>query len=108
MKMKHTERGFNYIEFKDQYGAKCSLQKSSSAMQDCIWLGLDDANPQIMCSDAIKMGLKEREYNENDNGWCKFSIPKEVLLTTRMHLTQKQVKELLPHLQKFVETGEIS
>jgi len=24
-----------------------------------------------------------------------------------MHLTQEQVKELLPYLQRFVETGEV-
>ena len=54
------------------------------------------------------MGLRQRTFDENDNGWVKFEIPKEVLLSTRMHLTRKQVKELLPLLQKFVETGELS
>jgi len=107
MKKKKTQRGFEYYEFKDKYGEKCSLQKSSLATEDAIWLGIDDANPQIMSSDAIRMGLKERTYSESDNGWTPFEIPKEVLLSTRMHLTKNQVKRLLPILQKFVETGEI-
>lgn len=41
-------------------------------------------------------------------GWVPFAIPKEVLLSTRMHLTQDQVRELLPILQYFVEHGELS
>lgn len=63
-----TNRGFDISEFKDLYGFDCSLQKSSLASQDCIWLGV----------------------NEN-----------------RMHLTQEMVRDLLPYLHKFVETGEL-
>jgi len=107
MKKKTTQRGFQYYEFKDQYGASCSIQKSSLATADAIWLGIDDADPKIMSSDAIRMGLRERTYTEADNGWTKFEIPKEVLLNTRMHLTRNQVKKMLPILQKFVDTGEI-
>lgn len=108
IKVKKNERGFRVGTFFDSYGAECSIQKSSSAMDYCILLGINDADPQIMSSDAIRMGLKDRAGNESDNGWVKFEIPKEVLLNTRMHLTRKQVKELLPILQKFVDTGDIS
>lgn len=87
-----TQRGFAGIEFNDRYEAKCSIQKSSLATEDAIWFGVDDADPKILIPGS---------------GWQPFEIPKEVLLTTRMHLTQKQVKKLLPILQKFVETGEI-
>ena len=102
-----TQRGFVNGKFVDHYGAPCSIQKSSLATKDAIWLGIDDADPKIMSSDAIRMGLKQRTFTEADNGWTPFEIPKEVMLNTRMHLTQKQVKALLPVLQKFVETGEI-
>ena len=102
-----TQRGFVNGKFVDHYGAPCSIQKSSLATKDAIWLGIDDADPKIMSSDAIRMGLKQRTFTEADNGWTPFEIPKEVSLNTRMHLTQKQVKALLPVLQKFVETGEI-
>jgi hypothetical protein len=108
IKIKRNGRNFETGKFIDRYGYECSIQKSSLATEDCIWLGIDDAKPQIRSSDAIRMGLRQRTFDENDNGWVKFEIPKEVLLSTRMHLTRKQVKELLPLLQKFVETGELS
>jgi len=108
MELKTTGRGFPLGEFTDRYGAKCSIQKSSLASEDAIWLGVDDANPKIMSIDAIRMGLRERTFDENDNGWVPYEIPKQVLLSTRMHLTQEMVAELLPMLQKFAETGELS
>jgi hypothetical protein len=104
MNIEKTERGFSILNFTDRYGSKCSLQKSSLATEDAIWFGVDDANPQIMVSDAHKLGIP----TPSNNGWVKFDIPKEVLLATRMHLTQEQVIELLPILQKFAETGELS
>jgi hypothetical protein len=69
MNIEKTERGFDIIEFLDRYGVECSLQKSSLATEDCIWLGVNES---------------------------------------RMHLTQGQVKALLPYLQRFVDTGEIA
>lgn len=39
LKKETTDRGFSIIRFEDIYGAKCSLQKSSSAMVDAVWLG---------------------------------------------------------------------
>lgn len=97
MKKEKTERGFEIIEFNDKYMHKCSLQKSSLATEDCIWLGIDKANPQIMASKIIEGGT----------GWADYPIPDDVYISTRMHLTQEQVKELLPYLQKFVETGDL-
>ena len=41
MKKQNTERGFAFYEFKDSNGNLCSLQKSSSALEDKIWLGID-------------------------------------------------------------------
>lgn len=92
IKKTKTNRGFSSIEFEDIYNSKCSIQKSSLATEEAIWFGIDDADPKI-----LKPG----------SGWQSFEIPKEVLLTTRMHLTQKQVKKLLPILTKFGETGNI-
>jgi len=107
IKLDKTQRGFATGKFEDRYGAQCSIQKSSLATEDAIWLGVDDPNPQIMSSDAIRMGLKQRTYTEADNGWTPYELPKEVMLTTRMHLTRKQVKALMPLLQKFVDSGEL-
>ena len=63
-----TQRGFQRADFTDRYDAKCSIQKSSLAFEDCIWLGV----------------------NEH-----------------RMHLTQDMAKALIPHLRRFVKTGEL-
>jgi len=101
--LRSTERGFAIGEFKDQYGLKCSIQKSSSATKDCIWLGVDDASPEIMVSDARRLGIT----NSNANGWMPYEVPREVLMHTRMHLSREDVKKLLPILQKFADTGEL-
>lgn len=39
--LKRTERGFALGEFLDRYGQRCSIQKSSAAAFDVIWLGVD-------------------------------------------------------------------
>jgi hypothetical protein len=97
MKYQKTQRGFGYYTFKDTYDNSCSLQMSSSAMEEKIWFGIDDAKPQIMASKTPQGGT----------GWVPYPIPEDVSLSTRMHLNRKQVKKLLPILQLFVETGKI-
>jgi hypothetical protein len=96
-KESYTARGFKLIQFEDLYDAKCNVQKSSLATDDAIWFGIEDAEPKIMASKIKKGGV----------GWVDYSIPKDVSLTTRMHLNREQVKELIPILQRFVDTGEI-
>lgn len=105
---KKTNRGFLISEFTDQYGIKCSIQKSSIATKDCIWLGVDNPNPQIMSRDAINLGLRESTNDDRDHGWIPFEIPNEVILSTRMHLSREDVKRMLPILQHFVETGSLN
>ena len=92
IKSDKTARGFALKEFEDFYNVKCSIQKSSLATEDAIWFGCDEANPRILV---------------HATGWRPYPLPDGVLMDTRMHLTREQVKELLPILQKFVETGEI-
>lgn len=36
-----------------------------------------------------------------------YPIPEAVSLHTRMHLSRDQVRDLLPALQHFVDTGEL-
>lgn len=92
--IKHTHRGFRYYEFKDRNDYKCSLQKSSVATEDCIWLGLDSASP------------KELVFNQ---GWVDATdkIPEGIEFNTRMHLTRDQAKALADQLLYFVEVGEL-
>ena len=92
MEMRKTNRGFDLIQFEDLYGVKCSLQKSSLATDDAVWLGCDDPNAKKLIP---------------GQGWVPVNLPDEINLSTRMHLNRDQVKALLPHLQKFVEEGEI-
>ncbi len=78
MKTKLTKRNFKVIDFDDYYGQDCSIQKSSIATIDCIWLGVDNTGDEL--------GNKEG---------------------TRMHLTRKQAAFLIPILENFVKTGEL-
>ncbi len=77
-KVKSTARGFGIIEFKDRYGEPCSLQVSSS-VEPSVWLGCDNNAPKDPCTG------KE--------------------LSPRMHLSLGQVKALVAHLNRWVETG---
>ena len=92
-----TNRGFKLIEFDDLYETRCNIQESSLATDKAIWLGVESAEPKIMAS----------KTKEGGTGWVDYPIPEDVKLTTRMHLTREQVNNLLPILQKFVDTGEI-
>jgi hypothetical protein len=100
---KSDVHGFPVFRFTDLYGEKCSVQESSLATQSAIWLGIDDARPLVMASDAKRNGVK----TEQTEGWVPYPIPEDVLLHTRMHLTREQVKSLLPMLVFFAETGSL-
>lgn len=73
-----SNRGFDVAEFLDRYGSKCRLQKSSLATEDCIWFGVDTPFPSWTGTGNVSM-----------------------------HLTQQQVRELLPFLTRFALTGEL-
>jgi hypothetical protein len=95
--VKKTNRGFSIHEFEDANGVECSLQESIAARDEgLIWLG---------CS---KIGLKRFVPHE---GWSDVELehnpPYGVLhqANTRMHLTQSQVRALLPALAYFAEHG---
>lgn len=104
MKKKKTKRGFAILEFKDTGKRQCSLQKSSLATEDCIWLGMD------------KPEIKEfyPEPRDTDESWFDCDLEKlkhrpqnRIHTFSRMELTRKQVEKLLPYLQNFVNTGEL-
>lgn len=112
MRLTKTERGFSIIEFIDRYNTKCSLQKSSLATEDCIWLGCDDPKPEVMATSRDRVVREHKEMLDRMDksptcGWQDYPIPGDIHIWTRMHLTRKQVWELLPHLIKFVLTGEL-
>jgi hypothetical protein len=98
--MRKTSRGFDRMEFLDRNGVGCSLQKSSLAFEDCIWLG------------ANEIGLKR--FTPGSVGWENIPLVEDApngvthIANTRMHLSREQVAALLPHLQRFVATGDLS
>jgi hypothetical protein len=97
---RNTQRGFRIHEFTDRYGEECSLQKSSIATEDCIWLGQDDVK-------IMQIGWHP-EYAQRARELPKEEQEKLNLYTTgRMHLTQEMAAGLIPILQHFVETGEL-
>lgn len=87
-----SDRGFTNIKFKDRYDAECIISESSLATEDAIWFGISDPDPKILTEKA---------------GWQKYFLPEKLLLTTQMHLTKEQVKELIPILENFVENGNL-
>jgi hypothetical protein len=97
-----TERGFPYREFTDKYGSVCSLQESS-LVTPCVWFGINDPKASVLIPGA---GWQEVHVEE----MLKAAFPNNAgtLLAGRMHLTQEQVRGLLPALQRFAETGQLT
>jgi len=94
MKIEKTNRGFDIASFTDSYGEVCSLQKSSAAFVDKIWLGISKPTLTVF-------------ENESKGKYIVTNMPENFSVNARMHLTREQVAELLPYLQKFVETGNL-
>jgi hypothetical protein len=94
MRKTKTERGFALYQFTDMHEAKCSLQKSSLATDDAVWLGVDE--PELFIHDK-----------DDNTKFVVMSLPENVSAKSRMHLSRSQVKELLPILKTFSKTGEL-
>lgn len=99
MEKTKTGRGFALANFKDRNGRECSIQKSSIATEECIWLG---ANKIELKEFKAFEGWKDRPEFDNDSSTENYFVA-----NNRMHLNQEQVIALLPMLQKFAETGEL-
>ena len=95
MEIERNQRGFENGRFKDSYNNECSIQKSSAAMDDYIWLGID--KPKLTVFESESRGK-----------YINTELPKTWMVNSRMHLSREQVSELLPILQKFADTGDLS
>lgn len=73
-----TERGFLRADFEDHNGQACSIQESSLATEDCIWLGQNEGT--------------------HHHGHC----------LARMHLTREMARALVPLLMRFVNRGTLA
>lgn len=85
-KKTHTARGFELLNFCDDNGDLCDIQRSSSAMEDKIWLGTHSPEPKIL---------------KSGTGRIDYPLPNDVLINHRMHLTRKQAISLALKLLKF-------
>ena len=104
MKKTTTQRGFEVFNFKDSYHERCSLQISSAAGEEArCWLGCDDINLRVFVPYTKGWVNVSDETAKRVLGGPEAT---SILGNTRMHLTQSQVKKLLPHLKKFAKTGE--
>ena len=90
----YTNRGFALKRFVDQSGLDCSVQLSSLATEDCVWVGI--SKPKV-------------QYNpRNNTGWHDVPMPEgDVVIDSRMHLTQEQAGWLAEQLRHFAETGDL-
>ena len=103
-----TGRGFEIVTFVDTHGQECSLQESSAVPceddeRGPLWLGVDDADPKVMKSEAKALGLKLPPGEVS--GYMPYPIPDQVLLSTRMHLDETRVRGLIDRLQTWLDTG---
>lgn len=68
LEFRHSKNGFGYFEFTDSYGQTFTIQQSSSAEQDKVWIGAG------------------KEWG---------------------HLTRDMVRQIIPILQQFADTGVV-
>lgn len=80
-----NDRGFTTLKFDDYYGQHCSLQESSLATEQAIWLGVDNTGNSV----SGPFGQRN-EY-----------------VMARMHLTEDQVKILVTELLEWITTGNL-
>lgn len=84
-----TERGFALNTLTDGYGNEFSVQKSSSATDDFVWVGV--TRPRV----------------EVGPPWRPFEMPPNASIWSRAHLTREQAREVGEALLRFAETGKL-
>lgn len=97
--MDKTNRGFGILRFEDANGIACSMQESSACRNEgLLWLGTELKN-------KVKVMKQGRGWTDVDLGEQYGAM--NVLINDRMHLTQSQVKDMLPYLKYFAKHGTL-
>jgi hypothetical protein len=97
-----TPRGFFKGVFKDNYGADCSLQESSACAEEgYIWFGMHDPELKYFIPNVGWFDVTKEDFTS--------FLPKgaQPLLSSRMHLNQSKMENLLPALMFFVKHGNL-
>lgn len=93
MRINYTQRGFGRIDFQDANEHECSIQESSAATEAKLWLGINNVEVIDYAGTPRVIDLSE--------------LGTRVQALGRMHLTQDLVRDMLPLLHCFAETGEL-
>jgi hypothetical protein len=96
----------------DRYGNKFSMFLSDD--KQTIWLGCDDAKPHCMAVDLFKHYLDNAaemliklQLSPYSTGWRDLPYPEGTQFNVRMHLNKELIKDLLPSLKQFIQTGSL-
>lgn len=130
MKTEYTDRGFAVISFLDCAGTECSLQESSVATDDLIWLGPDGTGNRMhldrartMTLMAMMKSLTERHgairmasFTEVNGRRCVASNDQagniRIVMANEpagapMILDAEICRELIDHLEVFIAHGQL-
>jgi hypothetical protein len=82
-------------------------------MKESEFINITDENGvnKISFEDDYKQKCSLQKSNSALENKIWFGVDKDIngkAIVARMHLTQDQVRELIPYLQKFVETGDFT
>jgi hypothetical protein len=97
MKTTTGKRGFAKAEFKDSLGHDCIIQEGSVDTINegmGVWLGIP--KPEITV--FTDRGMANYVHIPTPENWDIGSL---------MYLSDKQIKQLIPMLQNFLETGKL-
>lgn len=111
IKEEFTNRGFYRGNFTDALGEKCSIQESSTATEERIWLGID--KPKLTAMSINVSGLPPIEWIPDEGstkttGWSTAVLPEGTHIFGRMELNREMCGKLGRILTHFAETGELS
>lgn len=84
--------GVKSITFTDGMQQICRLQRDVDSQNKTVLFGINKV---------------EAQYLQPNQGWKTYRLPEHFRMNGLMRLDQHQVRDLLPHLHRFVETGDL-
>lgn len=96
MEIVKNQRGFARGEFKDSVGHNCKIREGGMDTNEGlgVWLGIE--NPTITIFTDKSMAH-----------YINIPTPENWNINSMMYLSDKQIRELIPMLKKFLKSGKI-